>query len=766
MSRRCALLGALGLAACQAESPPIVPWLYDAPLPLAPRPPTTGGFGRGVMPLSLAGAGIVAGPGVTGGAVVVESLLAAPEGAAEAVVFGPTGDGLVLELIDVDAGVVRWRERTAGVPPYAITATTVIAGDGARLVGIDRAGGAVRWQREAVFRARDGELIAASDTGGIVVVDARTGEAGPRLAPPVPAPGADPSVPPATDTAVVALCGAAPVHLYAWHRGALMRWEPDGDGLRVAWTAAAPRPARLDACGATVLIAGNGEVLALDPATGAVVGGPIAARDYWLARTGDGVELATDAGIEGRDRRLGAPRRLEPVVLDRLVARRGARRLTALRDGTLVILDDRGARAVTAGFGAIQVALGEQFLVAGPWRPPARTQAAQVARWALPRPETEALPNPGLPAPLLGDPPRVDLPAPRPLPAGVARDGAGAWAVGAAFVDPGDPERVYVGVLEAQPTETTGGGLAAYDLHRDGWRWHAPEACPPGTPVALAAAADVVVCGARGVQAGQGAVRAVRRDDGTPAWEWRGDTVDAVLAAGSTRAPGDVLLVVVGAQVVVLDGATGEERMRWRTSDGYWPRLAVVRRAGDTLIASHEHGRVVLRSARLGLRPLAALEVRGTLAALLSVGDRIAAELTDGSLYFLDDTGAAVAGGALALGWRPAGDLAVATGLVGADGLVVGLGGDGVPRVLASLPGSGPIAIAGRGPAAGAPLVVSSDSGARATVLRADGTPVDALDLPVESARAPIVTTVVHGQPVVGVVLARPLRFVRVGPRQ
>ncbi|HVK77104.1 MAG TPA: hypothetical protein VM734_27545 [Kofleriaceae bacterium] len=766
---------ACALAACAADAPPVVPWLYDAPLPLAPRPPTTGGFGRGVAPVVLAGAGITAARGaeVAGGPLSVEALLAAPadSAAAEAVAFGPTADGtaLGLDLIDVDAGVVRWRETATGLAPYAITPTMVVVGDGGRLAGIDRARGGLRWQHAAVFRARDGELIAAGTARGIVLIDAATGELAAQLTPPAPA-AAQAGDPP-TDAAVVAVCATAAPHLYAWHRGVLSRWDTDaGDQLVQAWAVPTPQPTRFDGCGATVLLAGGGEVRALDPATGATVGGPIAARDYWMAREGDGVELATADGIERRDRRLEAPVRLEAAVVDRLVARRGARRLAVARDGSLVLFDERGARAVDAGFGAAQAALGDHYLLAGPWTQPARTQTPRVARWALPGLDAVAAPNPVLPRPLLGDPPHVDLPAPTPLPDGIARADAGAWAVGAAFVDPGDPERVYVGVLEASPTETSGGGLAAFDLHGDTWRWHARDACPPGTPVALAAAAEVVACGARGVTAGHGGVRAVSRRDGATVWEWRGETVDAVLAAGGAPGAGDVVVVVAGARVVVLDGGTGAERATWRTSDNYWPRLAVVRRGGDTIIASYEHGRVVLRSVVLGLRPLAALEVRGTLAALLAIGDRIAAELKDGSLYFLTDTGAAVAAGALDLGWAPAGDLAVATGVAGEPtrggagmtGLVVGVPADGVPRVFAALPGTGPLAVAGRGGAPGAPLVLTSGPTSRAYVLDAGGAPRAVLDLPPDAPRAPIVTTEVHGRPVVGVVLARPLRFIRV----
>ena len=410
---------------------------------------------------------------------------------------------------------------------------------------------------------------------------------------------------------------------------------------------------------------------AFDPATGAVVGGPVAARELWPARHGDGVELATAAGIEARDRRLGAPRPLEPARVGRLLAKRGSRRLVARGDGGLVLLDDHGARALAEPFGAARVVLGDRFLVGGTWALPARTLASRLTRYLLPGNSATAEPMPPVGQVLIGDPPRLDLPVSAPLPAGVALDGAGAWAVSSALVDASDPARVLVHVVEERPSDTKGVGVAAFDLRTNRWVWHGPTACPPGMPIALAATSRIVLCGARRVTPGTGGVRAVDRDDGRTLWDWRGVTVDAVVAASriaTTRTviPGtadaaDVVLVFEGARVVALDPATGVERTSWRASDGWLPRVALVRRERDVIVASLEHGHVVLRSAALGLRPFVSVEVRGVVAGLFTVGERVAVTLTDGSAYLIDERGAATAAAGLSPSWDVAGDLLTVT---------------------------------------------------------------------------------------------------------
>ncbi|HUQ02385.1 MAG TPA: hypothetical protein VM261_07805 [Kofleriaceae bacterium] len=709
-----------------------------------------------MAPISLRPAGIVAAPGLTGGPEAAEELLPAEDGAAEAVLFGATTEGLTIELVDVDAGVVKWRNLTAAASLRAFAGDVVIAGDDHRTIALDRATGIERWRVDGPFRARDQHTVAVATDAGLVFVDDATGNA--------TAPMTTPDAWPAAS--VVAVCATPSLHAYAYRNGQLARWEVEGDALRLRWKVESWAPSRIDACAETYVFGGGDPraVTALDPATGAVVGGPVEARDFWPARSGSGFELATTAGVEARDRRLGAARALERVSVGRMLASRGGRRVVARGDGGVVLLDEHGARALAEPYGAQRVALGDRYLVGGPWALPVRTFASRPTRYQLPRVDEEAAPQAPFGEWMIGDPPRIDLPVAAALPDGIALDGVGRWAVGAAFVDGNDPARIYVSVLEDRPSETRGAAIAAFDLApvRGGggtWTWHAPDACPPGMPVAMAATTRVVVCGARQLTPGTGVVRAVDRTDGRPLWDWHGVTVDTILAAG------DTLLVTEGARAVVLDPASGSELASWRASDGWLPRVALVRARGDVVVASYEHGRIVLRSSTMSMRPIRSIAVNGVLTGLFAVGDKVVASLGDGTAYLIDTRGTAVAAAGLAPGWEVTGDRAATTttDTTGADGVLATFSTDGVMRTAVTIPGSGPIAVVPRGNVDGAPLTVLGGPGfSTILALTPAGGTAALVELPPDAARTPVVATAVDGAGVVAAVLARPLRLVRI----
>ena len=133
-------------------------------------------------------AGLVAGPGVSGGPAAIEELLPAEDGAAEAVAFGGADGVLVLELVDIDAGVVRWRNPTTALAPLSFVGDVIVAGDDSRTAGVDRGGGGERWRHDGAFRARDGHVVAMAASDGVVLVDARDGTAAVALLPPGGAP--------------------------------------------------------------------------------------------------------------------------------------------------------------------------------------------------------------------------------------------------------------------------------------------------------------------------------------------------------------------------------------------------------------------------------------------------------------------------------------------------------------------------------------------------------------------------------------------------
>ena len=195
--------------------------------------------------------------------------------------------------------------------------------------------------------------------------------------------------------------------------------------------------------------------------------------------------------------------------------------------------------------------------------------------------------------------------------------------------------------------------------------------------------------------------------------------------------------------------------------------MALLRRPTDVLLAAPEHGHLVVRSTALGLRPMTAVEIRGVPSGLFTVGERVALTLADGSAYLVDPRGGAVAAAGLSPGWEPAGDqAAILTTNEAGDGVLVGHGVDGVPRVAVAVPGSGPLALAHRATAPAAPFaLLGGAAGLRVTAVTAGGAPARVLDLPPEAARTPVVSTAIDDRPVVAVVLARPLRLVRVDLR-
>ncbi|MBK7077873.1 MAG: hypothetical protein IPH44_36975 [Myxococcales bacterium] len=744
---RRALVIALALAGCRdAAPPPAAPVVYPAAASRWPVPPVVTRLGGGAPRAPVASAPIVAAPGGPTTPLAMVALVGADDGAAEAALSGRDADGPAIDLIDVDAGVVRWRNRSAALPAVAVLGARVFAAAGEHVVALERATGREvarldgRWLRGVATAA--GAVAAIATAGGVaLLVDDRLGP-----------PAALPAGSLATD--VAALCELDGRFALAWRDGQLQRWDLGGAAVAVRWAVATPRPERVACDAAPIVVAGGGEVRAIG-VDGALVGGPRAAADAWPdPRDPTRVELATVAGVERRTRDLATAEALVPVAVDHLIAARGARRLARDLDGDPLLLDGDRALALAAPAGEPVIVAGAAGFVAGPWRWPRVSQQQLPTRFTWPAVPTDA-PAIGLAAPPRALAPaaaRIDLPPAQPPPPGVERAG-GAWAVGAVAIDPFDAERLYAVVLDDRPTATTGAGLASYDLHADRWRWLVPDGCPPGTPIALAAAGPVVACAARGPVVGAGAVRAVAADTGAPAWRWGGPTVDAILGGGG------VVVILAGAAVEVVDAASGWSLARWRTSDGFLARIAVATRGTDTRIASVEHGALVVRSRAIAWLPLTATAIDGAVAAVFAVGDRWAVALTDGRLYLVADDGAATSAGVVAGPWQPRGDRAVVTRPVeGHDGAVLAVDARGIPRVAATLPGLWPTVVGARAALPGAPLAVGTDAG-DAVVLDPDGAPLARVAMP--DAAPQLFATVIDGAPAAGAVLAQPLRVVR-----
>jgi hypothetical protein len=179
-----------------------------------------------------------------------------------------------------------------------------------------------------------------------------------------------------------------------------------------------------------------------------------------------------------------------------------------------------------------------------------------------------------------------------------------------------------------------------------------PEGCGRGVAFAIAVARDVVVCASRGPNAPFGLVSGSERRGGSIIWEWRGQTIDGIVAGG------DVVAVLEADRAHLLAAGDGHVLGELVSDDGGAPRLAIVDIEGMTMVISAERGRVVARLADVQLVPAWSLEVAGVVKAITASADGVLVELEDGDAYRVDArTGTPTALPGLGLGWRAPGDL-------------------------------------------------------------------------------------------------------------
>ncbi|MCB9571727.1 MAG: hypothetical protein H6709_06510 [Kofleriaceae bacterium] len=530
---------ALAAAGCRqgggvAGQPLLAPVPPAYPASLAPWPPPvpTAAIGRGVAP-SYAVPAAIAGTAAVQGPIVVERVWPVPDPAAEAraVVTGTIGDRFAVEVVAVDAGEVRWRDLVACQAPVVhVTAEVIVCADARGIVAVDVAAGVAVWRSPLQFAGADGGLVVARrppaepdpgaaspaagspaapdpgatdagvaapvDPGAIVVLDAATGLDLATVAPPAGV---------RLDEIRVACRRGDDLELWAWGADHLDRLAIGVGGAVAVATVALPRaPARVSPCGDPALvelpIPGSIEraLYAIRPDAPRLADAPLIERGFWRRGPGE-VGVATAAGVEVRDAALAPVAVLSSAEVGRELDSRGARRLVRGHGGLAVLLEDDVPIAyLDVPSHADSAVLGDRYLLAGGWQAPARSLADRVDRFRLPDGDRAVV----VPS-IMGVTPPVppvdvpDLPAPVAAGAPVELADAAAWDVGAVLVDPAAPGRLYVAVLEQRPDADHGAGLAAFDLATRRWAWHSADACPPGTPVALAATAAVVVCGSR-----------------------------------------------------------------------------------------------------------------------------------------------------------------------------------------------------------------------------------------------------------------------------
>jgi hypothetical protein len=321
--------------------------------------------------------------------------------------------------------------------------------------------------------------------------------------------------------------------------------------------------------------------------------------------------------------------------------------------------------------------------------------------------------------------------------------------------------------------------------------------CGEGAPVGVAVTAKLVVCASRGPRA---SVRATAKEDGKEGWEWTGDNVDRVEAAG------DVVLVFDAGHMLALDARGGRVLGTFTSDDGAAMRAALLDVGGMTMLVTAERDRVIGRLPHVQMSPAWSLAIDGVVAELARAGDGVLIALEDGDAYRVDArTGTTVSVPGLDLVWRATGELITGEApggpippaapwlppppkAVPRKGPPPEKDPDAPPDLPATWPAPPPMRaswqytlyevtgelrarndyaldepitpVAAR--SATAPLVVQSGPGLR-DVLVLDpqrGDPLRRVRLPESAAPGMAFSTMVDGKPIVGTLLVNPLRVV------
>lgn len=805
--RRLAVL--LAIAGCDAPAEtaaPPRPWVGGPGLSAWPLGVASGTIGRSQPPQHVLDLGLRGMTGVVApvGPLRLPTVWAVPgEGAARAIVYGTVGGTQAIELVEIDSGVVRWRD-TVGCagPVVGVTDEAIVCADGrgTRAVGLD---GKKRWNTDgATFIAITDDRIAIAGAGEVVIVDATSGDDVAHVK--LPSVASGPSTTAITSDSILASCGDAGRELFAYGQdGRLVRIAEAPGGPKVTWAVALDTIAGIDACdGDSVLVTVSTKtgtsLVSLARDTGAIRGTIAAVRGYWPARDGSArIEVSTTGGIARWSRDLVAPSEYVAGVpsLGELLAKRAEMRLVRATPLTAALLDGKGVRSYLplAQLGAV---LGDNAILTGSWL---GSPGETVHRIAMPAKYARAL---RVPLPRSG----VALPDAelRDLPGLVDVDGGGAVtrpdtakrAVAAISLDAYETHVVYAAAVDHAPEDDAPSSLARFDLRARTWSWSRAEGCGPGTAIGVAVAKAAIVCASRGRRS---SVRATARD-GAARWEWLADNVDRVVAAG------DVVLAFDAGRMTALDASDGHVLGSFSSDDGAAMRAAVLDVAGMTMLVTAERGRVIGRLPRAQMAPAWSLAIEGVVTDLAPAGDGALVALEDGDAYRVDArTGATVPVPGLDLLWRATGELVTgetAGGPIPPEGpwlppppKVVPRRGppperdpEGPPTLPKTWPAPPPMRASWQytlyeltgglrvrndyalaepiTPAsartAGAPLVVQSGPGQREVlVLDPDrGDPLRRVRLPESAAPGMAFSTIVDGKPVVGTLLANPLRVV------
>jgi len=675
----------------------------------------TGRIGRGVAPQPVTARGV---PGVPIANVEVWQVEGQASEHPALAVLGDR-DRATVELFDLDEGRAVWRTTCDGSVIGPVGGSVLCRGDNA-ISALALANGKPAWKHAGRFARREAGHVAVFDGDGITVLDATSGaELGHEALP-------------AGDT----FAGSCDGEVYATtSRHDLVRLGA------VKWTTSLVAE-RLECSGDAVIVEAGGSLVAVTRFLGKQLGRIDNVRDVWPARDDPhALEVSTAWGVVHASHDLLDQTVVDLPAMGPLIASHGEHRLVRLTAGTAVLLDRQGVRAYLA-MPETSAAIGERRVLAG------------ERYFDLPAPWHGPAPRAGLAAPITLAAELRDLPAATPL------DTTRAIALD------GDRAIAAVALTDHEVVVATEHRLVHLALSPLAWR--APHVLP--APVtALAASNDGVAY--------------ATNDD---------VVIDNEIASRRIRADhletrAHATLVRTGARTIVLDDDA--------LPLGELP-TAIATLTDGGLVVSFERGRVVARLPQAWMLPVWSLAVDGTVASIERAGDGVIAMLEDGDAYRIDRTGHATAIAGLGLGWRGEPDRVLGTapgGPIPPNPIVAPVqppevykptdleaapaiatpwpptfaapvmpaswelsiyGLDGGLRARNDYPLTGAITPALR--TAGAPLVYRAGR----DVLVIDpstGDPLRRVTLPED---APVFSTVVDGKPLVGTILAAPLRAV------
>jgi hypothetical protein len=759
-------------------------WVYPPALAAWPQGIVSGSIGRSQAPQVALAEGIEG----TGAPLRLPTPWAVPGDAPRVLVYGQVAGQHAIEMIDIDKGRELWRDSSAcAAPVVGVTAEAIVCADakGVRGVGLD---GKSKWKSDATYIGMTDERVITAGAGESVILDANVGDELARVKLPAGV----------LSDSIIASCGDAGRELFAYgQEGRLVHVVEAPGGPKVAWSVPLPLITQIDACEDDQIVALAGtSLVSITRATGAITGSVENVRGYWPARDGSArLEVSANGSVRMYARDLVASEPVALPVLGELLAKRDDKRLVRATPATAALLDRKGVRAYLplAELGAV---LGDTAIVAASWT---GSPGETVHRIPIPAPYPRRLRVPRIAAPLAVRAELRDLPAVTELDAAgaIAKLDAGKASVGAVALA---GTAVFATALEHEPDDTTGAGVARFELTTKSWTWYRGDGCGPGTPVALAVAHEVVVCAAR---SNKGASIHATTLDGQPRWTWNTETVDGVDAAG------DILVVRDADRLVMLDTHDGRELAHFASDDGGAMPAAPIDIDGMTMVVTAERGRVMARLPRARMIPAWTLAVLGSVRSIQPAGDGVLVDLEDGDAYRIDGrTGAATAMPGLGLVWRTTGDLITGEAPGGPIAPAV-WGPPPAPKLPARkltaaqndfdpmqdpprLPKPWPMppnltaawqytlyeatgALRARNDYAldqpitpahartvGAPLVVQSGAGLREILVvdPVQGDPVKRIRLPEDAAPGTAFSTIVDGKPVVGSLLANPLRVV------